>query len=219
MRVLFVGDVVGPRGRMARIAPARAEERASRRSGVIDAENCAPDGASMTVAGVEELFAAGVDVITGGNHAFEGPEVEAVLGHERVLRPLNVPSSVPGRGHLTLRVAGEDLRVVVLADRFAVEVGPRTTQCPAATTSCLGEAEVSSSPLVGAGRVRVQWPRRRHVVCTRLLRPARWKTLANERGTSATRALRWPRGARARRRRIGIALILHVSGMPAATAS
>jgi metallophosphoesterase (TIGR00282 family) len=125
MRVLFVGDVVGPRAvewLASRLPALRAEYCVE--LGVIDAENCAPDGASMTLAAVEELLAAGADMITGGNHAFEGSEVEAVLGHERVVRPLNVASSVPGRGHLTVRVAGEDVRVVVLADRLALEVGP-----------------------------------------------------------------------------------------------
>jgi metallophosphoesterase (TIGR00282 family) len=128
MRVLFVGDVVGPRAvewLASRLPALRAEHRVD--LGVINAENCAPDGASMTLAAVEELLAAGADVITGGNHAFEGSEVEAVLDHLRIVRPLNVASSVPGRGHLTVRVSGEDVRVVVLADRLALEVGPPET--------------------------------------------------------------------------------------------
>ncbi len=36
----------------------------------------------MTVEGVERLLDTGADVITGGNHAFEGAEVEAVLSHD-----------------------------------------------------------------------------------------------------------------------------------------
>ena len=91
---------------------------------VVDAENCAPDAASMTLGAVEGLLESGADVITGGNHAFEGGEVNAVLAHERVLRPLNVADGVPGRGTLTIAVGGEDVRVVVLADRFALDVAP-----------------------------------------------------------------------------------------------
>ncbi len=125
VRVLFVGDVVGPRAvawLAARLALLRSENGAD--LVVVDAENSGPDGASMTVAAVEQLLQAGADVITGGNHAFEGPEVDAVLGHERVLRPLNVPEGVPGRGELTLRAGGEDVRVVVLADAAALATGP-----------------------------------------------------------------------------------------------
>jgi 2',3'-cyclic-nucleotide 2'-phosphodiesterase len=125
MRVLFVGDVVGPRAvewLAARLPSLRAEQRID--VAVIDAENCAADGESMTLDCVQRLLGAGGDVITGGNHAFEGSEVDAVLGHERVLRPLNVADGLPGRGALTTRAAGEELRVVVLADRAALEVAP-----------------------------------------------------------------------------------------------
>jgi 2',3'-cyclic-nucleotide 2'-phosphodiesterase len=79
---------------------------------IVDAENCAADAASMTVEGVDRLLDGGADVITGGNHAFEGAEVEAVLSHERMLRPLNVATSVPGRGALTTQVRGHEVRVV-----------------------------------------------------------------------------------------------------------
>jgi len=125
MRALFVGDVVGPRAvdwLAARLAALRAEHEVDLL--VVDAENCAADGASMSLAGVQELLEAGADVITGGNHAFEGEEFAAVLAHERVLRPLNVADTVPGRGALTVRAAGQDVRVVVLADRFALQDAP-----------------------------------------------------------------------------------------------
>jgi 2',3'-cyclic-nucleotide 2'-phosphodiesterase len=125
MRVLFIGDVVGPRavdwlaGRLPGLRTEHAVDLA-----VVNAENCGADAASMTVEAVQRLLAAGADVITGGNHAFDGAEVEAVLAHERVLRPLNVGEQVPGRGTLTLPVAGENVRVVVLADREALGFAP-----------------------------------------------------------------------------------------------
>ncbi len=125
MRVLFIGDVVGPRAvdwLACRLPGLRAEHAVD--LVVVNAENCGADAASMTVEAVEQLLAAGADVITGGNHAFEGAEVEAVLRHERVLRPLNVGDEVPGRGTLTLSVSGEDVRVVVLADGAALDVAP-----------------------------------------------------------------------------------------------
>jgi metallophosphoesterase (TIGR00282 family) len=125
MRILFIGDVVGPRAvewLAARLPGLRADNDVD--LVVVDAENCAPDGNSMTVGGVERLLDAGADVVTGGNHAFEGAEFEAVLRHERVLRPLNVAESLPGRGTLDVRVRGEDVRVVVLADTLALETAP-----------------------------------------------------------------------------------------------
>lgn len=142
MRVLFVGDVVGPRavewlaGRLPELRDQNGVDVV-----VVDAENCAADAASMTVTAVERLLACGADVITGGNHAFEGPEVEAVLSHERVLRPLNVSDEAPGRGWLTVRAGEEDLRVVVLADRLALRDAPafaHMTVDPYAAWAALG---------------------------------------------------------------------------------
>jgi 2',3'-cyclic-nucleotide 2'-phosphodiesterase len=142
MRVLFVGDVVGPRA-VEWLARRLPELRTGHDVDltVVDAENCAPDAASMTVEGVERLLRAGADVITGGNHAFEGTEVDAVLSHEQVLRPLNVAADVPGRGTLTIPVGGEEVRVVVLADRFVLDVAPepaRMTVEPYAAWASLG---------------------------------------------------------------------------------
>jgi 2',3'-cyclic-nucleotide 2'-phosphodiesterase len=125
MRVLFIGDVVGPRAvewLAERLPELRAEHAVD--VVVVNAENSGADAASMTVEAVERLLAAGADVITAGNHAFDGAEVVAVLTHERVLRPLNVGADVPGRGMLTLDAAGEPLRVVVFADRDALDFAP-----------------------------------------------------------------------------------------------
>jgi metallophosphoesterase (TIGR00282 family) len=141
MRVLFIGDVVGPRAvewLAERLPGLRAEHGVDLT--VVNAENCGADAASMTVEGVERLLAAGADVITGGNHAFDGAEVEAVLTHERVLRPFNVAEAVPGRGTLMLRAAGEAVRVLVLADRDALDFAPpfaRMTRDPYAAWSAL----------------------------------------------------------------------------------
>jgi len=126
VRVLFIGDVVGPRAvewLAGRLPGLRADHGVDLL--VVDAENCGADGASMTVDCMQRLLRAGADVVTGGNHAFEGEEVEAVLGHERMLRPLNVAAATPGRGALTTRTAaGEDVRVVVLADEAALDYAP-----------------------------------------------------------------------------------------------
>jgi metallophosphoesterase (TIGR00282 family) len=131
MRVLFIGDIVG------REAGAWVADRlpALRREHTVDlvivnAENMAFDPArrdapgdfGMTLPDVEKLFAAGTDVITSGNHAWDtGPaETAAVHGHPRVLRPLNMPAGTPGKGSVTLDVEGEPVTVVNLATPDAI---------------------------------------------------------------------------------------------------
>lgn len=138
--MLFVGDVVRPEAVewLANRLPAMKAEYEADLT-IVDAENCGADGLSMTLAGVERLVEAGADVITGGNHVFDGPGPEAVLAHPRVLRPLNVAGTLPGRSVRTLDVA-DHVRVVVLADRAALDEAPpfaRMTVEPYAAWSSL----------------------------------------------------------------------------------
>lgn len=91
---------------------------------VANAENCGPTGIGMAVDLVTKLCSAGVDVVTSGNHAFDGPEVAHVLDLPRVLRPLNLAEGVLGRGSITIDLGGEPLTVLVLADREALALAP-----------------------------------------------------------------------------------------------
>jgi calcineurin-like phosphoesterase len=124
MRVLFVGDVVGPEACDRLVAALPALRQASRADTVVvNAENCAATGIGMTVTQVTALLAAGADAVTGGNHAFDGPEALAVLALDRVARPANLRDAA-GRGHVAVDAGGERLGVVVLADRAAMELVP-----------------------------------------------------------------------------------------------
>jgi metallophosphoesterase (TIGR00282 family) len=99
MWVLFFGDVVGKPGRKA------VREFMSRLSGrrdvdlvVANGENAA-GGVGVTEAVVRELFDAGVDVLTSGNHVWDKREGLSLLqGEGRVLRPANYPPGADGRG-------------------------------------------------------------------------------------------------------------------------
>lgn len=97
----MVGDVVGRPGRtgLKRLLPHL------RRQHTIDlvianGENAA-GGRGLTEATAEELLMAGVDVITTGNHVWDQKEAWAFLSaSSQVLRPLNYPAGVPGKGFL-----------------------------------------------------------------------------------------------------------------------
>jgi hypothetical protein len=65
---------------------------------VANAENVA-GGAGITPATARELFDAGVDVLTNGNHAWDRREaLDYIVGEPRLLRPYNYPPGTPGRG-------------------------------------------------------------------------------------------------------------------------
>jgi metallophosphoesterase (TIGR00282 family) len=99
VKLLFIGDIVGQPGRRAvkELLPKLREEH--RLDFVIaNGENSA-GGSGITPKTAEEIFSAGVDVITSGDHLWDQKDVMELLESEkRFLRPLNYPTGTPGQG-------------------------------------------------------------------------------------------------------------------------
>ena len=99
MKILMIGDVVGGPGRRnlkRELARARAELGVD--AVVVNAENCAA-GSGITAALAAEIFAAGVDAITLGDHTWGQKEFAGQIGGiENLVRPANFPPECPGRG-------------------------------------------------------------------------------------------------------------------------
>ncbi|HVU08380.1 MAG TPA: TIGR00282 family metallophosphoesterase [Verrucomicrobiae bacterium] len=99
MKLLFIGDIVGEPGRKAvkTLLPKLREQHALDFV-IANGENSA-GGSGITPKTAAEIFSAGVDVITSGDHLWDQKEVLELLADEkRFLRPLNYPPDVPGRG-------------------------------------------------------------------------------------------------------------------------
>jgi metallophosphoesterase (TIGR00282 family) len=99
MRIAAFGDVMGRSGRTALIEQlASLRRKYSLDFVLVNAENAA-GGFGVTARICEELFEAGADVLTTGNHAFDQREELGLFDDEpRLLRPVNFPKSNPGRG-------------------------------------------------------------------------------------------------------------------------
>ncbi|MBI2885214.1 MAG: TIGR00282 family metallophosphoesterase [Candidatus Omnitrophica bacterium] len=107
MKVLFIGDIVGRPGRVAveRFVPSLREERGIDFV-VANCENAA-GGAGITPSVADELFRAGVDALTSGNHVWRVKEgIELLKLDPRVLRPANYPDRAPGAGSVVLETLG-----------------------------------------------------------------------------------------------------------------
>ena len=99
MKILFIGDIVGQPGRnvVQTLLPGLREKHAVDFV-IANGENSA-GGSGITPKTAGEIFSAGVDVITSGDHLWDQKEVMALLADEkRFLRPMNYPPEVPGRG-------------------------------------------------------------------------------------------------------------------------
>ena len=107
MNLLFLGDIVGKPGRLAvrQLLPKLIHrERAD--FVVANCENVA-GGAGVDPDSCKELFDAGADVLTSGNHIWRRKEINDYLDREpRLLRPANFPPGAPGRGWGTFSTAG-----------------------------------------------------------------------------------------------------------------
>src|ERR1700722_4684100 len=107
MRILFIGDVVGRSGREA-VATSLPKLREALRIelAVVNAEK-ASHGFGLSPDMATALFAAGADVITLGNHAWDRKEIIPYIAETpRVIRPLNFPPGTPGGGSVMVDVGG-----------------------------------------------------------------------------------------------------------------
>jgi hypothetical protein len=122
--VLFIGDIVGGIGRRTLLdsLPVLCE-RYQPTFVVANGENVA-GGLGITPKLADELMAAGVDVITLGNHTYHRREVYAYLDTEpRILRPVNFLRSQPGHGVCVVERDGVHLGVVSLSGNLFLRAG------------------------------------------------------------------------------------------------
>lgn len=129
MRLLFLGDVVGRAGRDAvvkHLPKLRTELKLD--FIVVNGDNAA-GGFGINPAICKDFFAAGADVITGGDHIWDQKEILPYLSMEkRLLRPRNFPEGTPGKGSgLYTTVSGKKVMVLhLLGQVFHKE----HTNCP-----------------------------------------------------------------------------------------
>ena len=123
-KVLAVGDVVGGPG-MERIRKSLRylKKKAQADFVVVNGENAAVVG--MTPNQAEDIFDAGADVITLGNHTYAKRELVSYMEDTgRVLRPANYAPQAPGFGWGVYDTAAGPLAVVDLQGRCNMDYGP-----------------------------------------------------------------------------------------------
>lgn len=127
IRVLFLGDVCGSPGRRSlQVGLGRLKAQVEPDLTVVNGENAA-GGFGLTPRIVDELLGYGVDCITTGDHFLDRKELSARLDLEpRLLRPLNYPAGVPGRGWGVFKAGAAKVAVVNLLGRLFT----RTVDCP-----------------------------------------------------------------------------------------
>jgi 2',3'-cyclic-nucleotide 2'-phosphodiesterase len=142
MRLAFFGDVVGRAGRVVLCERLPELKRRLKLDFVaVNAENAA-GGFGLTESIANEIFAAGADCLTLGNHAWDQRDMIQYIEREpRILRVANYPplTNAPGRGANLFQVGGHSVLVVSVMGRVFMDA----LDCPFTAA----EREVSACPL------------------------------------------------------------------------
>ena len=123
MRALLIGDVIGRPGRVAlERFVGRLRDELHIDLVVANCENAA-GGIGVTSSVAEEMFRAGVDVLTSGNHVWRKKEVFELLKLDhRVVRPANYPDGSPGSGSAIIEtLSGMKVGILNLQGRVFME--------------------------------------------------------------------------------------------------
>jgi len=114
LRILFLGDVVGRAGRDAVTGELPALRAALKTDLVVVNVENASHGFGVIPDMVRAFLAAGADVLTLGNHAWDRKEIVPYIeGEPRLIRPMNYPPGTPGRGATVVEVPGKGRALVM----------------------------------------------------------------------------------------------------------
>ncbi|MEN4053618.1 MULTISPECIES: TIGR00282 family metallophosphoesterase [Sulfurimonas] len=144
MKIAFIGDIVGRPGRdMLKMHLAKLREEEKLDFVIANYEN-ASHGFGLTAKNCNELFAYGVDVMTGGNHSWDKKDILPLFETHEILRPHNYPEEVAGTGCRVYDVAGEKLAVLNLMGHYSMPYADNVFRCAQKSVERLREDGVEN---------------------------------------------------------------------------
>ena len=120
MRIGFIGDIVGKPGRlMLKRHLKRVREEHALDYTIANYEN-ASHGFGLTEKNCKELLGYGVDMMTGGNHSFDKKEILSMFEMYPLIRPMNYPKSVAGKGIFHTTLLGKEVTILNLMGHYTM---------------------------------------------------------------------------------------------------
>jgi len=118
MKIMAVGDVVGKCGRRVFLKYTKKLKTEKNIDIVIVNGENAAGGKGLTKPVLSELYGAGADVVTSGNHIWDKKEVLSFIDREPYLiRPANYPGNAPGKGYCIYPFKAKNIAVINLSGR------------------------------------------------------------------------------------------------------
>lgn len=119
MRILYCGDIVGRAGRNTLTKHLNEIRQKHALDAIIANGENAAHGFGLTPSIAEDLLQAGVDGLTTGNHIWQQREIFPFLDScSKIIRPLNYPETLPGKGYQILDIKGKKLLIAQVLGRL-----------------------------------------------------------------------------------------------------
>ena len=117
MKILFMGDIVGRKARSFLQKKLTSLVKEQGFDWVIANGENAAGGSGITEKVAKELFSAGIDIVTTGDHVFKKKEILSLLDETDIARPLNYGSEVRGKGSIIKEKNGVKICVINVLGR------------------------------------------------------------------------------------------------------
>lgn len=123
MRIIFIGDVMGPIGQetLTTYLP-KLKAKYRPQLTIVNGENIAM-GKGITKSLYKTILTAGADVVTMGNHTFDKNDIyEFIDDANKLIRPANFPAQhTPGKGYVLTKVNQTTVGVINLQGRVFLD--------------------------------------------------------------------------------------------------
>ena len=122
MNILAVGDIVGNCGiNKLNLDLQGIKNKYNIDFCIVNAENAA-EGMGITIKNFKDIISAGADCITMGNHTWGKKEVFQIIDEPQLLRPLNYPEGVCGKGYNIYNCKNKKIAVINAMGRAEINV-------------------------------------------------------------------------------------------------
>ena len=116
MKILAIGDIIGSPGRTYLKEHLKSIKTDYNIDFIIANGENSSGGLGMNLKSATELFDAGVNAITLGNHTWRKKEILKVIDDFRVIRPINYLDNTPGSGYRILNFNGKRILIIKMRD-------------------------------------------------------------------------------------------------------
>ncbi len=122
MNIIAVGDIVGSLGvkELQNTLP-KVKQEYNIDFTIVNGENAA-EGMGITESNFKDILGAGADCITMGNHTWGKKEIFKFIDSPKIIRPINYPQGVCGKGFNTYLVNNKKITVINAIGRAEMNV-------------------------------------------------------------------------------------------------